>query len=146
MSGLAVGLALTAGLAGGVQVAVMGVLGERIGSFEALAFSALVTAALSAAALVAARQSLAGYATALREPVWLWTGGAMGALIVFSITLAGARIGTTATVALLIAGNLTMAAVIDRYGLFGAERIPLGWPRLFGIALLAVGAALSLRK
>ena len=37
-------------------------------------------------------------------------------------------------------------AVIDRWGLFGSGRIALHRPRLFGIALLAVGVALSLRK
>ena len=31
-------------------------------------------------------------------------------------------------------------------GLFRSEKIPLHWPRLVGIALLAAGAALSLRK
>ena len=31
-------------------------------------------------------------------------------------------------------------------GLFGLEQIPMGWPRLLGIVLLALGAALSLKK
>ena len=39
-----------------------------------------------------------------------------------------------------------MGAVIDRFGLFGLEPIPIGWERALGIVLLAVGAALSLRK
>ena len=39
---LAVVLALSAGLAGSVQAAVMGKLGQRIGIFEAIAFSAFV--------------------------------------------------------------------------------------------------------
>jgi transporter family-2 protein len=39
-----------------------------------------------------------------------------------------------------------MAAVIDRFGLFGLEKIPFHWERLVGIALLAVGAALSLKR
>ena len=38
---LAVVLALSAGLAGSVQAAVMGKLGERVGIFEALAFSTM---------------------------------------------------------------------------------------------------------
>jgi transporter family-2 protein len=46
----------------------------------------------------------------------------------------------------LIAGQLAMGAVIDRFGLFGVDQIALHWPRLLGIALLAVGAVLSLRK
>ena len=37
-----------------------------------------------------------------------------------------------------------MGAVIDRFGLFA--EIPLGWQRLLGLALLGVGAALTLRK
>ncbi len=70
----------------------------------------------------------------------------MGLLIVGTITFAGSRIGTAATIGILIAGQLAMGAAIDRWGLFGSERIALSWPRLLGIALLAVGAALSLKK
>jgi uncharacterized membrane protein YdcZ (DUF606 family) len=39
-----------------------------------------------------------------------------------------------------------MAAVIDRLGLFGQDEIPLAWPRLLGIALLAAGATLTLSQ
>jgi transporter family-2 protein len=70
----------------------------------------------------------------------------MGVLIVFAITFAGPRVGTTATVALLIAGQLVAASVIDRLGWFGVERITLGWARVAGLVLLVVGAALTLRK
>ena len=142
----AVAFTAIAGLGGAVQVAVMGKLGERIGSFEAFAFATLVTAALAAALLVVARQSFDGYAAALREPAWLWLGGVMGAIIVFAITVVTPRIGATATIALVIAGNLAMGAVIDRFGLFGLDRITLSWPRVVGIVLLALGAALSLKR
>ena len=39
-----------------------------------------------------------------------------------------------------------MGAAIDRFGLFGSERIALHWPRVVGLALLGAGAVLSLRK
>ena len=39
-----------------------------------------------------------------------------------------------------------MAAFIDRFGLFGSDQIGLGWARLTGLVLLALGAALSLRS
>jgi uncharacterized membrane protein YdcZ (DUF606 family) len=39
-----------------------------------------------------------------------------------------------------------MASAIDRYGWFGVDRVALTWPRLLGIALLAAGAALTLRR
>ena len=146
MSGVAVALSLAAGMAGSVQVAVMSRFGDRIGIVEALAFSALGTALITGVVLLVVRHSMHGYAAAARQPPWLWLGALMGAIVVFTITFAGPRLGTAATIGLLIAGQLAMGAIIDRFGLFGLDRIPLHWPRVFGIALLAVGAALSLRK
>ncbi len=137
---------MAAGLAGSIQVALMSRLGERIGVLEALGFSATVTAALAVVILVLARHSLAGFDRAVHQPWWMLLGGVMGLIIVFTVTYAGPRIGVAATVGILIAGQLAMGAAIDRWGLFGSERIALHWPRLLGIGLLAAGAALSLRK
>ena len=146
VSALAAGLAVAAGLAGSIQVAIMSRLGERIGVLEALAFSTALTAGVALVILVIARQSVGGFDRAVHQPWWMLLGGLMGLLIVFTVTYSGPRIGVTATVGILIAGQLAMGAVIDRWGLFGSEQIALHWPRLAGIALLAVGAALSLRK
>jgi bacterial/archaeal transporter family-2 protein len=143
---LATSLAVAAGLAGSIQVALMSRLGERVGVLEALGFSAMLTALLAAVMLVLARRSFAGFERALHQPWWMLTGGVFGLLIVFTVTYAGPRIGVAATVGILIAGQLVMGAAIDRWGLFRSERIPLHWPRLLGIALLAVGAALSLKR
>jgi transporter family-2 protein len=145
-SALATGLAVAAGLAGSVQVALMSRLGERIGVLGALAFSTALTAAIALGILVIARGGLGAFARAVHQPWWMLLGGVMGLLIVFTITYAGPRIGVAATVGILIAGQLAMGAAIDRWGLFGSERIALHWPRLLGIGLLAAGAALSLRK
>lgn len=143
---LAITLALVAGLGSSVQAAVVGRFGDRIGSVEALGFSMLVAGVAGAAVLVVGSRSLHGFAAGARQPVWLWTGGALSVFIVLSLIIATPRIGVTASVALLIGGQLVMAAVIDRFGLFGVDRIALHWPRLLGIVLLAGGAALSLRK
>ena len=145
-TGLAAALALTAGAFGAVQVAVMGKLGERIGSLEAVLVAAIVTGIIIAPTLVVARQGLGGLGDTLSQPWWMLTGGALGAFIVLSITIAGPKIGTTAVVGLLIAGQLIAATVIDRYGWFGFDRVGLDWPRVLGIALLAAGAALTLRR
>ena len=124
----------------------MGRFGDRIGSFEAFAFASVLTGALALLALLAMRRSLSGVADASDTPAWMWIGGFFGAFVVLTITVTAPRIGVAAVVALLIAGQLAMGAVIDRFGLFGLEQIPIGWPRLLGIALLAVGAALSLKR
>ncbi len=146
MTALAVLLALLAGLAGSIQAGVMGRFGQRIGIFEALAFASLLQAIITAAVLVGVRQSASGFAAATRQPAWMWLGGLMGAFIVLTITFATPRIGTAATIGLLIAGQLAMGVAIDRFGLLGFEQIGISWPRALGVVLLGVGAALSLHR
>jgi transporter family-2 protein len=140
-------LALTAGLAGSVQVAVMGRFGQRIGSFEALAANLLFSTLLATTVLLLLRHSLAGFGEALRSPWWYWVGGGgMGVVVVLTITVVTPRIGAAATIGLLIAGQLAMGVLIDRYGWFGVEQVALTWPRVLGVVLLAVGALLALRR
>jgi bacterial/archaeal transporter family-2 protein len=139
-------LAATAGLAGSVQAAVMGELGERVGIVPAVAFSVIAALLIGLAALLVWERSFAGVRAALHEPAWLWIGALMSVFIVFAITVGPPRIGVTATIGIVIAGNLLSAALIDRYGLLGQEVIPIDRWRLLGLVLLAAGAALTLSR
>jgi transporter family-2 protein len=145
-TGAAVAVALGAGVLGSVQVAIMGRFGERVGTLEALAFTTVLGALIASVVLLLLRRSLDGYAAAADAPKWLWLGAAIGVFVVGSITLAGPRIGTTATVALLIAGQLGAALAIDRLGWFGVDRVAVSWVRVLGVLLLVAGAALTLRR
>ena len=143
----AASLALVAGLAGSIQVAVMGRFGERIGSFEALAANLIFSSLIAIAVLLVLRQSLAGFGDALRSPWWYWVGGGgMGVVVVLTITVVTPRIGAAATIGLLIAGQLAMGVAIDSYGLFGVDKVALSWPRILGVLLLATGAVLALKR
>jgi bacterial/archaeal transporter family-2 protein len=144
MTGLAILLATVAGLAGSMQVAVMGRFGGRIGVFEALSFSTAVQLVFSLLLLVAVRGGFGHLDRAFKTPAWMWIGGLMGLTVVSAITFAQPRIGATATIGILIAGQLVMGAVIDRFGLFGVTQIDISAPRAVGIVLLGIGAALSL--
>jgi len=146
VTAVAIALAVAAGLAGPVQAAVMGELGERAGVFPALAFSGVVAFALGVVLLLLVKQSFRGLGDVARQPLWLWTGGALSVLIILAITVASPRIGLAATIGTIIAFNLGVAALIDRFGWFGFDRIPIGWARVLGLVLLRAGAMLSLRK
>ncbi len=139
-------LAFAAGLGGAVQIAVQGRLGDRVGSLEAVTTAAVVGVVLALAILLVARRSLAGVGEAVAGPKWQLLGGVMSVFIILAITIAGPRIGIVATTAFLIAAQFALAAVIDRYGWFGVEQVAFTWPRVLGIALLVVGAALTLRR
>jgi bacterial/archaeal transporter family-2 protein len=143
---LAVVMSISAGFAGSVQAAALGRLGDRVGTIEAVGFSTLVAGATGIAVLLVARRSLHGVQVSFHQPLWLWLGGILSAFIVLSITFAAPKIGVAAAIGLVIAGQLVVAAAIDRFGWLGVKQIPLHWPRLLGIALLAAGAVLSLRR
>jgi transporter family-2 protein len=145
-SSTAIFISLVAGVAGSVQVAVSGAFGRRIGVLEATAFGSLGAAIIVCSLVLVARQGFGGVLAGVREPPWLWLNAVMGAIVVLSITFAAPRIGTFATIGLLIAGQLAMGVLIDAIGLFGLERIPLNAARLTGLLLLAGGALLVLKR
>jgi uncharacterized membrane protein YdcZ (DUF606 family) len=65
---------------------------------------------------------------------------------VLAIAYAPPRIGTFATVALLIAGQLAAGALIDANGWLGSPRIPVTLARVAGLVLVTAGAALTLKR
>ena len=145
-TGVAASFAFVAGIGGAVQIAVQGRLGDRIGSLEALACAVVVGGVTALAVLLVARRSLGGLQAGFAAPKWMLLGGLMGAVIVLAITVAGPQIGIVATTAFLIVGQFSLATAIDRFGWFGVQQVPLDWPRLLGLAMLAAGAALTLKR
>ena len=138
-------LSLIAGVAGAMQASVAGTFGKRIGVLEATAFSATAGALIVVGvALVAGRGP--GVVEGFRQEPWLWLAGPFGAVIILTLTYAPPRLGTFATIALLISGQLAVGALIDAFGWFGSERIPLNATRVVGLLLLAGGAVLTLRR
>lgn len=142
---LAILFSFVAGLSGAAQAAISGALGRRIGTVQAATFGAVIGALLLVTIVVALGRG-GGVVAGLHQPRWLWIIGPLGAAIVVSIAYAPPRIGTFATVALLIAGQLTAGALIDGFGLLGSPRIPVTAARVAGLVLVAAGAALTLRR
>lgn len=142
---IAITMSFAAGLAGAAQASVSGALGKRVGSVQAAAFGAIVAAVLLVALAVLTGRG-AGVADFVRQPPWLLLSGVFGAGIVLTVAYAPPRIGTFATVALLIAGQLIAGAAIDAFGWLGTERIPVTATRIAGLVLLTAGAALTLKR
>lgn len=78
-------------------------------------------------------------------PIYAFTAGLLGLIIVGAIGYATARYGLIATFGVLLVAQYGVAAAIDHFGLFGATVQPLDLQRLLGIVLLLVGAWLVLR-
>lgn len=141
----AIAFSLAAGLAGAAQAAISGALGRRVGTIGAAGFLSVLAVVLVIVLAVGLGRG-GSVVAAIHEPLWLWLGGLFGAVIVLAIAYAPPRIGTFATVALLIAGQLVAGALIDAFGWLGSPRIPVTVTRVAGLVLVAVGAALTLKR
>ena len=142
---IAIAFSLGAGIAGAAQASVSGALGRRVGTIGSAGFG-VVLAAILVVALALALGRGGSIVAAIHQPAWLWLGGLFGAVIVLAIAYAPPRIGTFATVALLIAGQLVAGALIDAFGWMGSPKIPVTVARVAGLVLVAAGAALTLRR
>ena len=71
-------------------------------------------------------------------PWWIWSGGAIGALLVFTMAFGAPRIGTGALLATLVGAQMLGALLLDRYGVLQPPR-PVGAWQVTG-AVLLVGA------
>ena len=128
----------------GIQAPVNNVLSRSVGSFGAVS----VNFAVGTACVLAVTFLLAGGIKEGGDPVpwyyWL-LGGIAGAVYVTVALIAVREVGAGVVAAATIAGQLALAVLVDRLGVFGLEQRAITWDRLLGIALLAVGVVLVVR-
>lgn len=129
---------LIAGIGIPTLAALNAALGRHMGSPAAAAAIlfcvALIVAGL--ATLVTGPQALARAAGA---PKHLFLGGVLVAFYVLSVTFIAPSFGVGNAVFFVLIGQLISAAVIDQFGLFGAQISPLSLTRAGGIALMGLG-------
>ena len=139
----AVLVAVTGGLAIGVQSFSAGVLGDRVGVMESVFIIHLGGLVLSAVILLFMR---GGNLTAWKSVPWyVLIAGLYGVVILASYSFAIPRIGLATTVTLAIVAQLVLSAVLDHYGLLGSIQHSLDLRRLIGISVLLAGTWLIVR-
>ncbi len=132
------------GLAVAIQPSINARLAQKVGGYESSLISfAVGTLAMFVMVMIAGRSNLRNVADA---SWWELTGGLLGAYFVTMTIIAVPRLGTLAVMAIIIAGQLTTAALLDQYGAFGLRQISLTPGRGIGILLLCIGANLVIRK
>ncbi len=139
--------ALTVGLLAGVLMAAQGSLNTVLGKAVGRSVATLVvqvTGALAAGALVLSGVEKADWPGLGRVPWYVYLGGVIGVAIVFAVVVSMGRLGVaTATTAILF-GQITAAAIIDHFGLFGIPRVPFSLFKVLGLALFTAGARILL--
>jgi transporter family-2 protein len=78
-------------------------------------------------------------------PWYAFTAGALGLVIVGTIGYVVPRLGIARSLTLIIASQLLLAALIDHFGIFGADLRPMDGPRALGMVAVLAGAWLAVR-
>ena len=76
-----------------------------------------------------------------RIPLYLFSSGAFGVLLVFFNNKTVASIGLTLTIALGVIGQLIVSSAIDHYGWFGLKKHPGNIRKIAGFMLILAGIA-----
>ena len=66
--------------------------------------------------------------------------------IVFTTLVTVRELGAGGVTAAVIAGQLSLSVVLDRFGVLGLDERVIGWEKVLGIALLTAGTVLIVRE
>jgi transporter family-2 protein len=135
-------------MAGGVialQAPANNVLSKHLGSFGAasvsLGFGAITILVITL--VFAGGIKFDGSA----PPWYYWLLGGIGGAVIVTVSLIAVReLGAGGVTAATIAGQLALSVVIDRLGLLGLDERAIGWEKVIGIGLLALGTLLIVRE
>lgn len=140
-------LYLAAALIGGavlpVQVALNAFLKRYVGQPMQVTFISYLAGTLASLAICFfARYPLPTSTSISQTSWWMWVGGCLGTLYVWSTIFATPNIGTALTLALTIAGQMIAALFLDHYGAIGLARYPASPLRIAGIMFVIIGVSL----
>lgn len=140
---------LIAGLAGAlmaVQGCLNSYLGEKMGLIPAT-FSVQLLGTLTVGGLfLLFFRGGALLSTIVKIPYYYWLGGPLGVAIIYGVAVAISKIGAGNATTGIIFFQLLTAFLIDHFGFFNQETVPLTGGKIIGILLMVGGAFLLLRR
>jgi transporter family-2 protein len=136
---------LAAGMGTPVLAALDAAPGGRIGSPAAAAVMLFVVALCAAATTLMLTAGPTPLALVPAQPKHLFLAGLLVTFYVLSITWIAPRFGVSNAIVCVLLGQLSSAALIDHFGLFGAMVRPLSLTCTGGLVLMALGTLLTQR-
>lgn len=138
---------LLAALAGGailpVQVALNTLLRRYVGEPMQVTFVSYLAGTLASLAIcLLARYPLPASTSLSQTSWWMWIGGCLGTLYVWSTIFATPKIGAALALALTICGQMIAALFLDHYGALGLTKYAASPTRIAGVVLVVLGVSL----
>ncbi len=125
----------------GAAMSIQGVfntrLSEKIGLYESNAFVQGSAFILSLIAMFIIGSG--NFREIVNAPKYSLFGGVLGLIITITVMLGISKLNPTLAISTILIVQLLVAAIIDAFGLFGAEKIAFGITKYIGIALMIGG-------
>jgi bacterial/archaeal transporter family-2 protein len=136
-------LAFLGGIAVGIQSPLASLISQRLGLLESVLIINLGGVLCAAVPLILRG---GGQLPAWQRVPWYALGaGVFGLVIIGAVSAAIPRVGASATIILIVAGQLAVGVLIDQFGIFGTLVRPLDLFRVAGLVLVLLGAWLVVR-
>jgi transporter family-2 protein len=142
--GIAIALTACAGGLVAMQAPINSKLGKAAGTFAAASISFLI-GTMILVAITALSGKGVNLSAASKLPWYYFAGGALGAAYVTTVLVSVRTLGAGGVTAATIAGQLSTAVALDRFGAFGLPEKQVTLARVAGVALLAAGVFLIVR-
>ncbi len=138
--------AFAAGIMMPVQAGINSLLGAHLRSpFLAALVSFCVGASVLALFCLLMRVPLPGIQVLGRVPVWMFTGGLLGAFFVTTAIILAPKLGAVTLLASLITAQMIASLILDHFGLIGYPAHHINFWRIMGVACLITGVILVQR-
>lgn len=126
-----------------VQVALNTLLRRYVGEPMQVTFISYLAGTLASLVVCfVARYPLPAGTALAQTSWWMWIGGCLGTVYVWSTIFATPKIGAALALALTIAGQMIAALFLDHYGAIGLNKVPANPERIAGVVLVVLGVSL----
>ena len=136
-------IGLAGGMAVGIQAPLSSMISQRLGILESVfiihiggAFFALIPLLIYGGGKLGSWRTVPWYALCA---------GVFGLVVIFSMSYMIPRVGIATALIILLAGQLLIGTLLDYFGLLGAVQRPVDFMRILGLAVVLLGAWLSVK-
>ncbi|HHY09513.1 MAG TPA: DMT family transporter [Firmicutes bacterium] len=138
-------LAALSGIFMALQGSLNSALGKITGQLEAT-FLVHVVGSLASLGLLIFGLGQGSWRKLAKAPWYTYLGGLLGVAIIFLVVAAITKIGAAPATTAIIVGQVSTAALVDTFGLFGLKAVPFSIWQGVGLVLMAAGAWLLLSR
>lgn len=122
-----------------LQAGINGQLAKQVSSVLAASLISFAVGTTALLLLVLAQREVPSLGALKGLTWWHWCGGMLGVMFIATAAFAGPRVGAVLFMALVIAGQLTMAVTLDHFGWAGFKEAPISAWKIGGLLLIVAG-------